>query len=102
MSARNRLSTKCSGFLLRSSFAILAARTRHRFSSVSSAAFSITSRPPDSLDIVPQLLRLTYESLSYLVWPNRRLKFFGRDVRSLKLTLPPTRPAHEGFLRPRY
>src|SRR5215469_18215065 len=46
------LSTKCSGFLLRSSFAILAARTRHRFSSVSIAAFSITSGLSNSSDIV--------------------------------------------------
>jgi hypothetical protein len=34
MSANDNLSTKCSGLLLRSSFAILAARTRHLFSSV--------------------------------------------------------------------
>src|SRR5215831_10278241 len=35
MSASDNLSTKCSGLLLRSSFAILAARTRHRFSTLS-------------------------------------------------------------------
>src|SRR5262249_46601952 len=44
MSARNHLSTKCSGFLLRSSFAILAARTRHRFSSVSTERLSVSGQ----------------------------------------------------------
>jgi hypothetical protein len=41
-----------SGVLLRSSFAILAARTRHRFSTLSTPAFSITSRLSNSSDIV--------------------------------------------------
>jgi hypothetical protein len=64
MSPSDDASTKCSGLLLRSSLAILAARTRHRFSSVSTAAFSITSR-----------LRLS--NLSDIVHPQA----FGADLR---------------------
>ena|SRR5215467_3844532 len=44
MSASNNLSTNCSGLLLRSSFAILAARTRH--------LFSVTLRLSNSSDII--------------------------------------------------
>src|SRR5262245_21692145 len=44
MSASNNLSTNCSGLLLRSSFAILAARTRHLISVARMAAFSVASR----------------------------------------------------------
>src|SRR5262245_45685243 len=51
MSASNNLSTNCSGLLLRSSFAILAARTRHLISVAQMAAFSIASRPSKSSDI---------------------------------------------------
>src|SRR6266516_7019038 len=40
MSASDNLSTKCSGSLLRSSFAILVARARHLFSAVPMPAFS--------------------------------------------------------------
>jgi len=40
MSASDNLSTKCSGLLLRSSFAILAARARHLFSAAPMPAFS--------------------------------------------------------------
>src|SRR6516225_3098154 len=43
MSASENLS-KCSGLLLRSSFAILAARTRHLISVARMAAFSVASR----------------------------------------------------------
>jgi hypothetical protein len=38
MSASDNLSTKCSGLLLRSSFAILAARARHLYSAGSNAS----------------------------------------------------------------
>src|SRR5262249_33933466 len=51
-SARDKLSTKCWGFLLRSSFAILAARTRHLISVARIAAFSVASRLSNSSDII--------------------------------------------------
>src|SRR5262249_43165949 len=57
MSASNNLSTNCSGLLLRSSFAILAARTRHLISVARMAAFSVASRLSNSSDI---LLRASY------------------------------------------
>jgi hypothetical protein len=43
MSAIDNLSTKCSGLLLRSSFAILAARPRHLFRAAPTPAFSVAS-----------------------------------------------------------
>src|SRR6516165_8798347 len=52
MSASNNLSTNCSGLLLRSSFAILAARTRHLISAARMAAFSVASRLSNSSDIL--------------------------------------------------
>jgi hypothetical protein len=52
MSASDNLSTKCSGFLLRSSFAILAARTRHLISVARMAAFSVASRLSNASDIL--------------------------------------------------
>src|SRR6516162_10704977 len=52
MSASDNLSTNCSGFLLRSSFAILAARTRHLISVARVAAFSVASRLSNSSDII--------------------------------------------------
>src|SRR5215471_765248 len=58
MSASENLSTKCSGFLLRSSFAILAASTRHLISVARMAAFSVASRLSSSSDI---LLRASSE-----------------------------------------
>jgi len=58
MSASDTLSTKCSGFLLRSSFAILAARTRHLISVPRMAAFSVASKLSNSSDI---LLRASSE-----------------------------------------
>jgi len=48
---RGNLSTKCSGLLLRSSFAILTARTRHLISVAPMPAFSVASRPSNSSDI---------------------------------------------------
>jgi hypothetical protein len=48
MSASDNLSTKCSGLMLRSTFAILAARARHLFSAAPMPAFSVASRPPNS------------------------------------------------------
>src|SRR6516164_8088586 len=48
---RDNLSTKCSALLLRSSFAILAARARHLFSAAPMPAFSVASRPSNSSDI---------------------------------------------------
>src|SRR6516162_8799457 len=45
MSASDNLSTKCSGLLLRSSFAFLAARTRHLTNVDRMPAFSVASRP---------------------------------------------------------
>src|SRR6516162_7613465 len=50
-SASDNLS-KCSGFLLRSSFAILAARTRHLISVARMAAFSDASKLSNSSDIL--------------------------------------------------
>jgi hypothetical protein len=58
MSASDNLSTKCSGLLLRSSFAILAARTRHLTSVDRMPAFSVASRLSNSSDI---LLRASSE-----------------------------------------
>src|SRR5215472_4896597 len=52
MSASDNLPTKCSGLLLRSSFAILAARTRHLTSVDRMPAFSVASRPSNSSDIL--------------------------------------------------
>src|SRR6516165_6234121 len=52
MSASDNLSTKCSGLLLRSSFAILVARARHLFSTVPMPAFSVASRLSNSSDIL--------------------------------------------------
>src|SRR5215472_2908243 len=66
MSASENSSTKCSGLLLRSSFAILAARTRDRFSTLSTAAFSTRCRGSNSSDIVHRpsfLRRLTPKSI---------------------------------------
>src|SRR5215470_2040792 len=51
MSASDNLSTKCSGLLLRRSFAILAARTRDLISAALMPAFSVASRPSNSSDI---------------------------------------------------
>src|SRR5204862_5977932 len=51
MSAIATLSMKCSGLLLRSSFAILAARARHLFSSAPTPAFSVPSRSSKSSSI---------------------------------------------------
>src|SRR5215472_12171070 len=56
MSASDNLSTKCSGLLLRSSFAILVARARHLFSAVPMPAFSVASRPSNSSDIMRSLI----------------------------------------------
>ena len=50
MSASDDLSAKCSGLLLRSSFAILAARARHLFSAAPMPAFSVASRPSNPPD----------------------------------------------------
>src|SRR6516164_6192862 len=58
MSASDNLSTKCSGFLLRSSFAILAARTRHLISVAPMAAFSVVSWLSNPSDIVLKDMRL--------------------------------------------
>src|SRR5215831_17879462 len=44
ISAIDNLSAKCSGLLLRSSFAILAARARHLFNAAPMPAFSVASR----------------------------------------------------------
>ena len=52
MSASDNLSTKCSGLLLRSSFPILDARTRHLISVARMAAFSVASRLSNSSDIL--------------------------------------------------
>src|SRR5215813_10383042 len=52
MSASDNRLTKCSGLLLRSSFAILAARTRHLISAARMPAFSVASRPSNSSDII--------------------------------------------------
>src|SRR5262245_46620126 len=52
MSASDNLSTKCSGLLLRSSFAILAASTRHLISAARMPAFSVASRLSNSSDIL--------------------------------------------------
>ena len=52
MSASDNLSTKCSGLLLRSSFAILAARTRHLFSVAPMPAFSFAFGLSNSSDII--------------------------------------------------
>src|SRR6516225_1379073 len=49
---QRQLVNECSGLLLRSSFAILAARARHLFSARSMPAFSVASRPSNSSDIV--------------------------------------------------
>ena len=51
MSAIDNLSTKCSGLLLRSSFAILAARARHLFSAAPTPALSVASSPSHSSNI---------------------------------------------------
>src|SRR5262249_15229483 len=50
--ASDNLSTKCSGLLLRSSFAILDARARHLFSVAPMPAFPVASWPSNSSDIV--------------------------------------------------
>ena len=52
MSASDKLSTKCSGLLLRSSFAILAARTRHLISVAPMPAFSFAFGLSNSSDII--------------------------------------------------
>src|SRR5262249_9206741 len=52
MSASDNLSKKCSGLLLRSSFAIFAARARHLLSAVPMPAFSVAPRSSNSSDIV--------------------------------------------------
>jgi hypothetical protein len=49
-SANDNLSTKCSGLLLRSLLSIWRTRARHLFSAASIAAFSMGSRPSNSLD----------------------------------------------------
>src|SRR5215471_20403604 len=51
MSAIDNLSTKCSGLLLRSSFAILAARARHLFSAAPTPVLSDASSPSNSSNI---------------------------------------------------
>jgi hypothetical protein len=50
--ASDNLSTKCSGFALRSSLSIWRASARHRFSAPSTAAFSLSSRLSNSSDIL--------------------------------------------------
>jgi len=67
MSASDNLSTKCSGLLLRSSFAILAARTRH--------LFSVGPRPSNSSDII---LRASSEPPTSIV--GRLLRTRGSKV----------------------
>src|SRR5262249_17946050 len=72
MSASDNLSTKCSGFLLRSSFAILAARTRHLISAARMVAFSVASRPSNSSDII---LRASSELPCHRRSPVARTRF---------------------------
>jgi len=55
-SASDSSSTKCSGLLVRSSFAILAARARHRFSVAPMPAFSVASRPSNPSHHAPNWL----------------------------------------------
>jgi len=87
MSTSNNLSTNCSGLLLRSSFAILAARTRHLISAARMAALSVASRRSNSSDIilrassepppppsVAPVARTRFKTLIYL-------KAFGARVR---------------------
>src|SRR6516225_5024032 len=63
MSASDNLSTKCSGLLLRSSFAILAARARHLFSAAPMPALSVASRQSNSSDIMPPDRRSLWRTL---------------------------------------
>src|SRR5262245_23588176 len=72
MSASNNLSTNCSGLLLRSSFAILAARTRHLISAARMAAFSVASRLSNSSDII---LRASSEPPYHRRSPLARTRF---------------------------
>src|SRR5215467_3465774 len=80
MSASNNLSTKCSGLLLRSSFAILAARTRHLISVARMAAFSVASRLSNSSDI---LLRAFSEPppLPSVAWCTHQVQNFDLSQR---------------------
>src|SRR5262245_2828389 len=63
MSASDKLSTKCSGLLLRSSFAILAARARHLFSVAprlsNSSDIILRASSEPSTSVVGRLLRAT-------------------------------------------
>src|SRR5262249_52185914 len=75
MSASDNLSTKCSGLLLRSSFAILAARRRHLISVAPMPAFSFASRLSNSSDIILKDMCL----LPSLV-PSRRERSPGEEA----------------------
>jgi hypothetical protein len=75
MSVSDNLSTKCSGLLLRSSFAILAARTRHLISVDRMAAFSDASKLSNSSDII---LRASSEPPTSIV--GRLLRTRGSKV----------------------
>src|SRR5215470_4866819 len=78
MSASDNLSTKCSGLLLRRSFAILAARTRHLISAALMPAFSVASRPSNSSDIAALISIPKHKSI------NGGLKNAGRCPKKSK------------------
>src|SRR5215510_4116860 len=109
MSASDNLSTKCSGVLLRSSFAILAARTRHRYSTLSQPRPSRS--PPgwsNSSDIVhsPRLLGLPWSRCSRMSVPsvqNQTLRLvdrFGRRSRRSQIAAYPRQDRQDGHRHP--
>src|SRR5262245_40960179 len=103
MSASDNLSKKCSGLLLRSSFAILAARARHLFSAVPMPAFSVASRPSNSSDIMSSRHLLTSglppscnKHCATLFIPHVAAYLAGRVHRAL----PPHEGRHTAVRRP--
>src|SRR6516165_995884 len=81
MSASDNLSTKCSGLLLRSSFAILVARARHLFSTVPMPAFSVASRLSNLSDILFAHLQ-SRPHPPWVAWCTHQVQNFDLSQRS--------------------
>src|SRR6516225_5279720 len=83
MSASDNLSTKCSGFFLRSSSPIRPTRARHLYSVDSTAAFSFASRLPNLSDMVHSEIGAVAMTLTiYTCWLTEILsRRYGRRLR---------------------
>src|SRR5262249_35154875 len=97
MSASDNLSTKCSGLLLRSSFAILVARARHLFNSVPMPAFSVASGPSNSSDMVRSPSAVSHDQKSDNRHPNGCVSLVIQAGERRRLKSGPTEDPNGGL-----